>query len=169
MTRNLDREAGIYLWLREKLLEQHESLRTDEEALNDTLEGITHLHEAIEWTIQSIAEDQEMIAGIKARQGVLGERLGRIEHREEMKRNLILQTLQKVGREKITHPEFTVYRQKTPQRVVITDEGMLPNTLFRSQPALPDKKAIKKWIEEFGECAGAAMSEPQETLVIRRG
>jgi Gp157 protein len=169
MTSNLKHEADVYLWLRERLLEQHESLKDDEVALNDTLEGITHLHEAIEWTVQSIAEDQEMSIGIKSRMTILNERLGRIEHREETKRKLILESLQRIGQEKIMHPEFTVYRQKSPRKVVIVDETMLPNTLFRQQPALPDKKAIKAFIEEFGECAGAEMSEPTETLVIRRG
>ena len=166
---NLKREADVYVWLKERLLEQHDSLKDDEVALSDTLEGITHLHEAIEWTVQAIAEDEELIEGIKLRQKRLAERLGRIEQREEARRNLILETLQRTDQQKIMHPEFTITRQKSPQRVVVYDEEKLPHNLFRPQPSLPDKKAIKEWITEFGECPGAEMSEPSETLVIRRG
>lgn len=166
---NIDRETHIYLWLREKLLEQHESLKDDEVALNDTLEGITHLHEAIEWTVQRIAEDEEMVEGIKARQKVLNERLGRIEHREETRRNLILETLQKIGQKRIDHPEFTITRQSSPRRVVITDESKLSHNLWRTQPSLPDKKTIKEILTQGHEVPGAELSEPTENLVIRRG
>lgn len=168
MTSNLKRETDTWLWLKERLLEQHESLKDDEVALADTLEGITHLHEAIEWTVQAIAEDEELITGIKARQKILNERLGRIEAREETRRTLILETLQRIGQQKIMHPEFTITRQKSPQRVIIVEEEKLPAMYLREQPALPDKKAIKEALTTGVEVPGAEMSEPSETLVIRR-
>lgn len=168
MTSNLKHEADVYLWLKERLLEQHESLKDDEVALADTLEGITHLHEAIEWTVQAIAEDEELIEGIKARQKMLNERLGRIENREEGRRKLILETLQRTDQKKIMHPEFTISRQNSPRRVVIFDEALLPGNYFRPQPSLPDKKAIKEVLSKGVEVPGAEMSEETETLVIRR-
>lgn len=169
MSSNLDREAHIYLWLRERLLEQHESLKDDPEALADTLEGITHLHEAIEWTVQRIAEDEEMVVGIKERARFLNERLGRIEQRIDARRALILETLQKIDQKKIMHPEFTITRQSSPRRVVITDESILPHNLFREQAPMVDKKAIKEILVQGLEVPGAELSEPTENLVIRRG
>lgn len=169
MASNLKHEADVYIWLRERLLEEHESLKDDEVALNDTLEGITHLNEAVEWTIQSIAEDEELIAGIKARQEILNNRLGRIEHREEKKRALILETLQRIGSEKIVHPEFTVYRSKGRAKVNILDEALLPKSCLVVQPSRPDKKLIKEYLDSGKEVPGAELSLPTETLVIRRG
>lgn len=169
MASNLKHEADVYIWLKERLLEEHESLKDDEVALHDTLEGITHLHEAVEWTIQSIAEDGEMIAGIKARQKILSERLGRLEYREEKKRQLILETLQRIGSEKIMHPEFTVYRQKGRSRVEIVEEEKLPAKYLVIQPSRPDKKLIKEDLDKGLAVPGAELSLPTETLVIRRG
>lgn len=169
MTSNLDRETHIYLWFRERLLAEHESLKDDEAALNDTLEGITHLNEAIEWTVQRIAEDEEMLDGIRVRQQVLDTRSNRIERRIETRRNLILETLQKTDKKRIDHPEFTITRKSSPRRVIITDESKLPHNYFRQQPALPDKKTIKEILVQGQEVPGAELSEPTENLVIRRG
>lgn len=169
MPSNLEHETHVYLWLKEKLQQEHESLKDDEVALADTLEGITHLHEAVEYVVQCIAEDEEMVEGIKARQSALNERLKRIDHRIDVKRNLILETLQRIDQKKIMHPEFTITRQSKQRSVVIVDEAQLPNTYWKPQPPLPDKKAIKEVLNQGLEVPGAELSEPTETLVIRRG
>lgn len=169
MPSNLKHEAEIYLWLRERLLEQHESLKDDDVALADTLEGITHLHEAIEHMVDKIAEDDEAIAGLAMRRNSLDARKKRIEKRYDKRRDLLLEVLQKVGKKRIDHPEFTITRLNSRQHVVIMDEGKIPHNMWRTQPSLPDKKTIMDILKQGLEVPGAELSEPTENLVIRRG
>lgn len=169
MPSNLKHEAEIYLWLRERLLEQHESLKDDDVALADTLEGITHLHEAIEYTVQKIAEDEEMLCGMAERANALATRGKRIGDRVTRMRRLILETLQKTGQKRIDHPEFTISRSKGRLSVVVEDQQKLPDRFLKDQEKLPDKTKIKEALDQGIKVPGAKLSEPTENLVIRRG
>lgn len=168
MTSNLKHEADIYLWLKERILEEHACLHDDDVALADTLEGITHLHEAVEWVMQSIAEDESMLKGIADRAAQLKKREERIEYRAAQKRKLILDTLIRLDLKRIDHPEFTIYRQKTPAKVDVFDETKVPEKFKVEQPKTLDKKAIKEALKDGIEVPGAEMTLPGETLVIRR-
>ena len=84
--------------------------------------------------VQSIAEDEELLDGSGGRQKRLTERQGRLEHRVERKRALILETLQRVGIDKIEHPEFTLYRSKGVPKVIIIDEDLIPIQYRIPQP-----------------------------------
>ena len=168
MTSNLGRELHIWQYLKERLIEQYADLKEDQQTLQDTLEGITNLQEAIEWTVESIAEDEEMLAGIKDRLEALNQRYDRIESRIETKRGLLLEALVKTDQKKIEHPEFTIFRQKGRQFVNILDESAIPTEYTLAQPAKPDKKLIKVAWENNTEVPGTELSISPETLVIRR-
>ena len=74
-------ELQLHEYLREKLVEEFTDI--DEETLNDTLEGLTSLHEKLAAVIRSQQRDGDMAKALKERIGEMRERQKRFEHRIE--------------------------------------------------------------------------------------
>ena len=80
-------ELQLHEYLREKLVEEFTDI--DEETLNDTLEGLTSLHEKLAAVIRSQQRDGDMVKALKERIGEMRERQKRFEQRIEKKRELV--------------------------------------------------------------------------------
>ena len=78
-------ELQLHEYLREKLVEEFRDI--DEETLNDTLEGLTNLHEILAAVIRSQQRDGDMVKALKERIGEMRERLKRFEQRIEKSAN----------------------------------------------------------------------------------
>lgn len=173
MTSNIGREAHTYVFLKEKLLEEHASLRTDGQALEDTLEGICNFNQAVEWFVDSIANDEAMLVGMKGRAKNLDARIKRIAQAIAAKRNVLRDALEKVGKDNIKHPEFTVFLSKVKAKISIEDVELLPEE-YITVVQVPTKVVKKDELEaallnDNKEVPGAVVVPEYKTLGIRKG
>ena len=88
MNTSLILELQLHEYLQEKLVEEFTDI--DEETLNDTLEGLTSLHEKLAAVIRSQQRDGDMVKALKERISEMRERLKRFEKRIEKSANLLL-------------------------------------------------------------------------------
>jgi hypothetical protein len=102
---SLSLEVTKYQLLKQRLLSEYP--QSDEETLQDTLEGITDLHEMIAAVIRSALVDEALQVGLRSRLDDMKQRLSRIELRCEKKRQLALEAMSDVGLSKLQQPDLT--------------------------------------------------------------
>lgn len=164
-------ETGRYTFLRDELLRRFPSLAEDDEALSDTLEGISDLEDAIAAVATSIEDDEIMIDGIALRMAELKERKLRIETRLESKSGAIQEAMSRSGKRKIELPTVTISLRTNPQKVTIIDEKLIPPkymTTPEPPPPAPDKRAILAVLKEGGEVMGCELSNGSEGIQWRK-
>ena len=130
---HLKSETLTYQSLKKRLLTEHPDL--DNDTLNDTLEGITDLHEMIAAVIRSALVDEALSTGLRNRLNDMKERLRRLEERGAKKRQLALEAMDEVGLHKLQQPDFTASTRPGSPSLVVTTEGAVPS-LVRSNAAL---------------------------------
>ena len=162
-------EAVTVAKLRDDLLAKYPELHEDEQALADTLSGLTNFNEMVSAVVMSSLDDKVMYAAITARMEDLQLRAERYGHREARKRQLATDLMALSGVRKITEPEFTISLKASPPKVIITDEFELPDAFKKVVPATwrPDKNAIKDALKAGVSVPGAALSNQPDTISIR--
>src|SRR5262245_64365444 len=110
-------EATKYQLLRQRLLSEYPD--ADDETLDDTLEGITNLHEMIGVVIRSALLDEALQSGLRTRLEEMRQRLARLEERGAKKRQLALEAMSEVGLKKLEQPDFTASARAGPSSVVV--------------------------------------------------
>src|SRR5262245_49090019 len=98
-------EAIRHQRLKERLLSDYPEI--DADTLQDTLEGITDLHEMIAAIIRSALFDEALQTGLRTRLEDMRQRLTRLEERGAKKRQLALEAMCEVGLKKLEQPDFT--------------------------------------------------------------
>lgn len=161
----LDQEIDAAKILRENL---RDLIGEDDEALRDTLEGETQLHELIEQVVEFLGQDEERIAGIKEAVAQSNARKARLEKRVEMCRTVILNAMDVGELKKLELPIATVSRRATPAKVIITNEADVPSSFWTPQAPKLDKKLVKAALDSKKAVPGAELSNGGETLSIRR-
>src|SRR5262249_22577165 len=95
-------EVSKYNLVRGQLLSEFPSI--DQESLQDTLEGITDLHEMIAAVIRSALVDEALHSGLRFRIDDMRDRLSRLELRATNKRELALEAMSEAGLSKLEQP-----------------------------------------------------------------
>jgi hypothetical protein len=168
---NLDAAARNNAILREELLRAYPGLIEDDQALSDTLEGISDFSDAVAAVVRSMDDDEMMIVGIKDRQSDLTARQQRHEARIASKRAALTLAMERAGEKKITAPDFTLSLTAVAPKVIVTDEGALPKDYLvqpEPPPPRPDKKLIKQALADGFEVPGATLSNGSTTITIRK-
>lgn len=131
-----------------------------------SVESQTDLHEFLR-EIERKREDAEALeTALKLTMDNLRERRERFERREKALRALMFSAMQWADLTKIEMPEATLsIRQGTP-KVVIVDEGAIPDEFMRVKKE-PDKILIKDALSKFEDVPGATMSNAEAVLAIR--
>ena len=124
MTSPLNQQLTHHRYLRQRLEEQFPDI--DEETLLDTLEGITSLHEMIAEVVRSRQDDLAFIAAVRARIFDMQERLARLDHRAEKKKEIVASVLERAGIKKITEADFTLSLRSTNPPLVVIEENLFP-------------------------------------------
>lgn len=169
---SLHAELTRHSILKDELLRRFPSLADDEQALIDTLDGISDLKEQITEVIRS-AEDDEMLAdAISDRIDQLKARQERLRTRSKGKRDAAFHAMQEAGIKKIEAPDATISLARSPVSVLITDDALIPGEYLRQPepPApKPDKKAIKEALVAGQEIPGCILSNGGARLLVRKG
>ena len=99
----------------------------DGETLNDTLEGLTSLHEKLAAVIRSQQRDGDMVKALKERIGEMRERLKRFEQRIEKKRELVTYVMERADIIKLNEPGFNASLRALPLSLAVFDESKIPD------------------------------------------
>jgi hypothetical protein len=139
----------------------------DDEALRDTLEGISDLPEMVATVLRSHLDDLALATALRSRLVDMQERLSRIEGHAEKKRILVASVMERADLLKLTEPEFTVSLRPTPQPLVVTAESDIPATYWKPQPPKLDRSALLAALKA-GECVqGASLGNGGVTIAVR--
>ena len=137
---------------------------TDDELLT-VIEGETDLLEAVEKAIWDALRVEAHADGLKALMDDLKARQERLRDRAQRLRSAVLEVCETAGIRKHEFAGFTVSVGKSPASVVITDPGLIPESLTRVTVA-PDKTAIKAAMQD-GPVPGAELSNAAPRLIVR--
>jgi len=158
-------EVPKYQLLKERLTTEFPDL--DEETLNDTLEGITDLHEMIAAVIRSALVDDALSTGLRTRLGEMKERLTRLEERGAKKRQLALEVMDEVGLSKLQEPDFTASTRAGSASLLVKSEGDVPAPYWIPQPPRMDRQALLGELKRGAEIPGVQLNNPKPVLVVR--
>jgi hypothetical protein len=162
---SLQSEVQRYQWLRDKLVADFSEL--DEETIQDTLEGITDLHEIIASVIRSALVDDALHQGLRCRLAEMKERLSRLELRASKKRQLALGAMTEVGLTKLEQPDFTASARAGSPSIVIIAENTIPAVYWLPQPPKLDRQTILGELKRGAIVPGAELSNPPPVLMVR--
>jgi hypothetical protein len=165
---SLQQSASRDSALRDELLRRFPTLAEDEQALLDTLDGVSDLDRQVLAVLRSADNDEMLAAGIEHRLDELQARKARLDERSKSKRAAILHAMDHAGRKKIELPDGTVSVVPTRPSVIITDETKVPRKFFKPQPAKLSKADIKAALDAGKKVAGAMLSNVGITLSVRR-
>lgn len=139
--------------------EQLSDLDMPDEVVRDTLESISGDLEAKAVNVAQFVRNLEASAEqIKDAEKQMSERRKAIENRAERIRSYLLDNMLATGITKIECPFFKLAVRDNPASVVINEPGLIPATYMTDPappPPAPDKKLIKKAIEDGFDVPGA--------------
>ena len=158
-------EINGYRLCRDLILEQWPNL--DDETLQDTLEGITDLHEMIAEVVRSALADQAMATGLKLRLDDMKSRLARLEERGRKKRQLALDALVEADIKKLTQPDLTVSVRVGTKALVVIAEDKIPEDFWIPQPSKLDRNGVLAALKSGKMIDGAALNNPAPTISVR--
>lgn len=139
----------------------------DGQTLADTIEGELDINGALYRTILWAEEDRMLAEGIDARLKELRERKARLEDAFERKRAIVQQTMEQCGITSMKHPEFSAFLARSPAKVIVTEEALIPERFWRVKREV-DKTALSAELKSGTAIAGATLSNGGQHLTIRR-
>ena len=154
-----------YRALRERLLEEFPVL--DNETIQDTLEGITDLHEMIAAVIRSALVDEALHSGLRMRLDDMKERMSRLELRAGKKRELALHAMNEVGLTKLEQPDFTASTRAGSPALIVVSEQTIPEAYWLPQPPKLDRQGLLGGLKRGAAVPGAELSNPKPVLMVR--
>jgi hypothetical protein len=157
-------------------LAAHEYLRSwlrlefpdiEDEALRDTVEGISDLPQVVAAVVRSHLDDLALASGLQSRLANMQERLTRIEGRAEKKRALVTSVMGRADLRKLTEPDFTVSLRPTPQPLLVTAESEIPATFWKPQAPKLDRGALIAALKSGERIPGASLGNGGVTIAVR--
>ena len=161
----LGHRLAEYEYLRDRL--QSEFPGADEDALRDTLEGLSSLPEALAAVLRSYLDDLSLAAALGMRVDDMRERLSRIERRADKKRELVTSIMERADMKKLAEPDFTASLRASPPAVVVTDEAQIPEVYWKPQAPKLDRQGISAALKAGSVIPGAILSNPGMVLSVR--
>lgn len=148
------------------LLVQFPELAEDLLLRADMIEGATEAHEFLRLVEKKRQEACTMVGAIASNIAELDQRLGRFERREKAMRQLMFKILETADLKRVELPEATLSIRNGPQKVIITNDALIPEILCRIKRE-PDKTRIGKLLKDGNPVQGAELSNAEPTLSIR--
>ena len=162
---SLNFAAIHYRTIRDRI--RAEDPHIDEQALADTVEGLTDLHEIIAAIICSALADEALATRLKSRIADMQERLDRLQDRASKRRQIAKDVMVELDIKKITAPDFTVSIRPGMPALLVLDEAAVPSIYW--QPVAPrlDRQGLLGELKEGVEITGVTLSNPEPVLSVR--
>lgn len=168
--RSLDAAVVTHRNLREQLLATWPELGDDEQAMADTLEGLSDFNEqclaVMRLAVERETHAEAMAMLIKRMQ----ERKARLESGAEKMRAVVLHAMSEAGVSKIPGADMTLSVGWGPAPLIITEPDKVPDELSRITRA-PNLTAIKELLGQLSpeDRPGWAMwGNPRQKLTVRQ-
>jgi len=162
---NLEFAAITYRAIRERI--RAEDPQIDEQTLADTVEGLTEVHDIVAAIVRAALADEALASGLKGRIAEMQERLNRLQHCAEKRRQIAKDVMIELEIKKITAPDFTVSIRPGMPSLLILDEAAVPSIYW--QPVAPklNRQGLLTELKEGADIKGVALSNPEPVLSVR--
>jgi hypothetical protein len=151
------------------ILELCPDLELDEQLKLSTMEGETQLNEIVSALLEENENDEGMIEAIKAQIDTRKQRIGRLEHRIEARKNAIVSLMDCAHLTKLPLPEATVSVRTLPARPKVIDVDALPDGYFTTETKRKaDNVAIQNAFEAGKPIPGVTVTNGGASLTVRR-
>ena len=154
-----------YEYLREQL--QAGYREADEETLQDTLEGLSSLPDALAAVVRSYLGDLALVAALGIRIAQMQERMHRIEYQADKKRMIVSSIMERAAIKKLAEPDFTASLRAVSPSLLVNDEAQIPAGFWKPQPPKLDKRAVIAALTSGQTVPGALMGNGGTTLTVR--
>jgi hypothetical protein len=150
------------------LLHQYPELMDDEELRVISLESETDAFDFFNQVLGQIQWTEATASGVKTWIKDLQSRLKALEHREEGLRKLAQGVMESADIKSIPLTLGTMAIKPKPLHVIITDETVIPQDLWRYPDPEPNKALIREMLMRNVPVEGAVLSNQEMTLSIRK-
>src|ERR1022692_2330705 len=162
---NLEFAATTYRAIRDRIRKQDPQF--DEQALADTVEGLTDLHEIVTAIIRAALSDEALVLGLKCRISDMQGRLDRLQERASKRRQIAKDVMVELDLKKLTAPDFTVSPPPGMPALVVLNEDAVPSIYWQpSEPRL-NRQELAYELKQGAEIAGVTLSNPEPVLSVR--
>jgi len=165
LTSKISSEVAKYKFITDELRTQYADI--DDETLRDTLEGISDFPDLIKEVVRSSLDDEMIIGALKLRIGDMQDRLERIKHRSEKKREIVCWAMGASHMDRLMAEDFSVSLRQGPPRLEIIDETQIPSDFLVPVAPRIDRAGLLIRLKQ-GECiAGTALVDGQPHISVR--
>lgn len=158
--------AGVVEQQIQALMNEHPDIMFDEDLKEDMLLGSTDFYELVEKIHINIMHNSALLHGLTGIMDDLNKRRKALEKRVEFQRALIKRLMEVADQRSIDLPAAKISLGKSPAKVIITDEGVIPDEFVRVKRE-PNKTAIKEALVGGQDVPGATLSNGGTSLTIR--
>lgn len=158
--------AGVVEQQINALLNENPELIGDEELKADMLQGSTDFYELVGKIHLNIMHNSALMHGLIDILDDLNRRREVLRNRVEFQRALIKRLMEAADQRSIDLPAAKISLGKSPAKVIITDEGVIPDEFVRIKRE-PNKTAIKEALVGGKDVPGTTLSNGGTSLTIR--
>lgn len=166
MTSFIDRAAANHALLRERLVKEFD-LESDDEAVADTLDGISDFKELCVRAIREARKREAYADGLKSIIEDNQTRKKRHEDAADRIRDAVANAMLEAGEKKIEAPDMTVSFRWNPSKVFYI--GRVPIEYQCTETVVKnDTKAIKEALDNGYKLDFAELSNPKPSISVRQ-
>ena len=162
---NLEFASIHYRAIRDRIRAQDPQI--DEQALADTVEGLTNVHEILAAILRGALADEAMASGLKCRITEMEDRLARLRDRASKRRQIAKDVMVDLDLTKLTAPDFTASIRAGMPSLVVLDADAVPKIYWEPGEPRLRRQILAKDLKEGAEVAGATLSNPEPVLSVR--
>ena len=162
---NLEFAATPYRAIRDRIRKQDPQF--DEQALADTVEGLTDLHEILAAVFRAVLADEAMATGLRCRISDMQGRLDRLQDRAAKRRQIAKDVMAELDLKKLTAPDFTASIRPGLPALVVLNEDAVPKTYWEPGEPRLRRQILASDLKGGIEVAGATLSNPEPVLSVR--
>lgn len=154
-----------YQVIRERLMALDRDL--DEQALADTLEGLTDLHEILAAIVREALTDEALAVGLRHRMGAMEQRLDHLLFRAAKRREIAREVMTETDLKKVTAPDLTLVLRPGSPALTVTDERAIPAEFWVAREPRLNRQELLAQLKAGAEIQGVQLSNPQPVLTVR--
>jgi hypothetical protein len=162
---SLEFAAIAYRAIRDRI--RAEDPQIDEQALADTVEGLTDLHEILGVIIRAALADQALATGLEVRIGEMQARRDRLQERAAKRRQIAKDVMVELDLKKLLAPDFTASIRPGIPALMVIDEAAVPSIYWEPREPRLNRQGLVTELKQGAEIAGVTLSNPEPVLSVR--